>query len=443
MGEGASGLIIAAPSSGSGKTLISLGLIAALTRRGLKVGAAKVGPDYIDPAYHRAAGGRACRNLDSWAMKPLVLAAGAKAAADGADLVICEGVMGLFDGADVPPGMPCGSSAEVAVLTGWPVILVVNAAGMAGSAAMVVMGFARARPGVRVAGVIFNRVGGERHRRMIRQTLDELCPDVAVLGFLPRLDSVQLPSRHLGLVQACEHPDLANFVSAAADLVADHLDLDALLALTQPCRLEGGGVTGGPLPPLGSRIAIARDEAFAFAYPATVEGWRQSGAEVVPFSPLADQAPPLGCDAVYLPGGYPELHAGRLAGNSVFLGGLRLAAQSGAAIWGECGGYMVLGQGLVDGDGNRHALAGLLPVETSFAIRRLSLGYRCVTLRKESILGAAGTCFRGHEFHFSTIVGDEGEALFDCADAAQNPLSPAGSRVGRVAGSLVHLIDQR
>jgi cobyrinic acid a,c-diamide synthase len=436
------GLIIAAPSSGSGKTLITLGLIAALTRRGLRLGAAKVGPDYIDPAFHAAAGGRACRTLDSWAMRPATLAAGIAAAAEGADAVLCEGVMGLFDGADVPHGQPCGSTAEIAAVTGWPVVLVVDARGMAGSAAVVVSGFAHAWPAIRIAGVIFNRVGGERHRRMIRQTLDELCPTVALLGFLPRLDAIALPSRHLGLVQACEHPDLAAFVAAAADLVAQHVDLDALLSLMRPSRMSPEPDAAPPLPPLGHRIALARDEAFAFAYPGILAGWRQAGAEIVPFSPLADQGPAPDCDAVYLPGGYPELHAGRLAGNGGFLGGLRAAAARGAGVWGECGGYMVLGRGLVDGDGHRHAMAGLLPVETSFAIRTLCLGYRRATLREAGSLGAAGTGFRGHEFHFATLIGGEGEPLFDCADAGDTPLPPAGSRVGRVAGSFVHVIDR-
>ncbi len=436
----APGLIIAAPASGSGKTLVTLGVLAALGRRGCRVAAAKVGPDYIDPAFHAAACGRAGVTLDGWAMRPATLAA-AVAAAGAADLVVCEGVMGLLDGADVPAGQPNGSTADIAALTGWTVVLVVDARGMAASAAAVVAGFARARPDLRVAAALFNRVGGERHRRMILGEMAILCPQVVPLGFLPAAEALRLPSRHLGLVQACEHPDLETFLAAAARLVEAHLDLDALVGLARPaaCGPAGDGI---PLPPLGGRIAVARDEAFAFAYAGVLEGWRRAGAELAPFSPLADQGPDCGCDAVYLPGGYPELHAGRLAGNAGFLSGLRAAAARGASVFGECGGYMVLGRGLVDADGHRHDLAGLLPVETSFAARRLHLGYRRAVLLADTPLGRAGAAFRGHEFHFASVEAEAGDPLFALTDAAGTPLPPAGCRAGRIAGSFIHLIDR-
>ncbi|MEW5727117.1 MAG: cobyrinate a,c-diamide synthase [Pseudomonadota bacterium] len=436
----APGIVLAAPSSGSGKTLTTLGLLAALVRRGTAVASAKVGPDYIDPAFHAAATGRPCLNLDAWAMRPGMLAGLVGELSSSVELVVCEGVMGLFDGAAVAPGEPAGSTADVAALTGWPVVLVVDARGMAASAAAVVAGFARFRPDVAVAGVVFNRVSGERHRRLIAEACARACPEVAILGHLPPLAHLAVPSRHLGLVQACEHPDLAAFLDLAGRTVAAHLDVDALLALARPSPLAGP--VAAPLPPPAARVAIARDEAFAFAYPALMEGWHRAGAELTFFSPLAGDGPDDAAGAVYLPGGYPELHAGLLAGNG-FLDRLRAAAGDGAVVFGECGGYMVLGRSLTDAEGRVWPMAGLLPVDTSFRERKLHLGYRRAALGWDGPLGRAGQAFRGHEFHFATVTA-EGDAppLFTLADAAGTPLPAAGRRVGKVMGSFVHLIDR-
>jgi cobyrinic acid a,c-diamide synthase len=430
------GIVLAAPSSGSGKTLATLGLLAHLAGRGVAVASAKIGPDYIDPAFHAAATGRPCVNLDSWAMRPATLAG--LVGALTAELVVCEGVMGLFDGADVAFGEPDGSTAEIAALTGWPVVLVIDARGMAGSAAAVLAGFARLRPEIRIAGAIFNRVSGDKHRRMIAQACARACPDIQLLGFLPRLDSLVVPSRHLGLVQASEHPDLAAFLAEAAAALAGHVDVDGLLALARPAAVTAPHAM--PLPPLGQRIAVARDDAFAFAYAATLDGWRRAGAEITFFSPLADQAPEG--DAVYLPGGYPELHAARLAANAGFLAGLRRLAQAGAPVFGECGGYMALGRSLTDADGHAHAMTGLLPLDTSFARRKLHLGYRAATLLEDGPLGAAGQGFRGHEFHYATVTAESGQALFACSDAGGTALGKAGLRVGTVMASFIHLIDR-
>lgn len=439
------GIIIAAPASGSGKTTLTLGLLRLLARRAEGgraggVGSAKVGPDYIDPAFHAAASGRPCYNLDSWAMRPETLAALAGRAAHGADLLVCEGVMGLFDGAFVPAGQPDGSTADLAAATGWPVVLVVDGRGMTGSAAAVLAGFANLRPDVRIKGVIFNRVMGDKHKAAIAAACGRACPGVRLLGFLPPAPSLETPSRHLGLVQAGERADLQAFLDNAAELVAAHVDVDALADLAAPSRLAVGD-GGVPVPPLGGRIAVARDTAFAFAYAALLEGWRMAGAELSFFSPLAGEGPEGGADAIYLPGGYPELHAGIIAANSRFLGGLRAAAARGAALFGECGGYMVLGRGLEDAEGQRHEMAGLLGLETSFAKRRLHLGYRRATLAAPSPLGKPGQGFRGHEFHYASILAEEGEPLFTIADAAGQDLGRAGLAQGRVAGSFVHLID--
>ncbi len=439
------GLIIAAPSSGSGKTVVTLGLLRHLAASGYGVTAAKAGPDYIDPAFHAAAGGKQCMNLDSWGMREDTLSAIATGLAAGADITVCEGVMGLFDGAFVKHGEKAGSTADLSALTGWPVVLVIDARAQAESAAAVLKGFAEYRPDVEVAGVVFNRIGGERHAEILTRACELSSPGVPVLGCLPRTDGLTLPERHLGLVQAAEHPDLEGFIENAKALVAEHLDVEKLLKLAQPLKLKTGEGAVSPLNPIGQRIAVADDEAFAFSYASVIEGWRQAGAEISMFSPLQDEAPMADADAVYLPGGYPELHAGRLAGASLFLDGLRASAKAGAAVFGECGGYMVLGRGLVDADGARHAMAGLLALETSFAAPKLHLGYRRLKVLGDGPLGNAGTAFRGHEFHYAEVAledGGNGAALFQAADAEGNDLGPAGLVDGKVAGSFIHLIDR-
>jgi len=423
-------LIIAAPSSGAGKTTVTLGLLRALKRRGIAVASAKVGPDYIDPAFHAAASGRACRNLDPWAMRPETLLCQLDRAADGADLLIVEGVMGLFDGA----AEGGGSTADLAALLGLPVLLVQDVRGQTVSAAAVARGFATYRDDVRVAGVLLNRIGSPRHADLIRPPFESL--GLPVLGALPRTDGLTVPSRHLGLIQAGEQADLGGFLERAADAIEAAVDLDRLMALARPIARRGEGSVA--IPPLGSHIAVARDIAFAFAYPHALDGWRAAGAELSFFSPLADQAPSGSADAVYLPGGYPELHAGRLAAASSFRWGMQAAAARGAVIYGECGGYMTLGAGLVDGEGVRHEMLGLLPVETSYATPHRHLGYRRITLSAETPLGLVGAGYRGHEFHFASEIARQ-QVPFFCESAGHGP---AGAIAGTVFGSFLHLIDQ-
>jgi cobyrinic acid a,c-diamide synthase len=435
----APGLIIAAPSSGSGKTVVTMALLRALRRRGLRVAAAKSGPDYIDPGFHAVASGRPCLNLDAWAMRPVTIAATIASLAREADLILCEGAMGLFDGVDA---IGTGSCAELARITGWPVVLVVDCGAQAASVAALVGGFVHHRRDVPVVGVLFNNVGSARHAALLDDAITQALPKVARLGAIRRDPSLVLPERHLGLVQAREQRDLDALIERAADLAANAIDLDALAALARPTSLPLQH-RASPLPPLGQRIAVARDDAFSFAYPAMLDGWSSAGAAIMPFSPLADEAPDIRADAVFLPGGYPELHAGRLAASRTFLDGLRGAASRGAAIYGECGGYMALGRVLTDADGQGHAMAGLLPVETSFAQRRLSLGYRTVKLAAATPLGQAGTAFRGHEFHYATVTIPAESPLFEARDAAGRPLEPAGCRQGAVIGSFIHLIDNR
>ena len=352
--------------------------------------------------------------------------------------------MGLFDGIHLPDRADAGSTADLAALTGWPVVLIVDAAKQAASVGAVVRGFASHRADVTIAGVIFNRVASPAHEAVLHAATKAAVPDIHLLGSVGRNPAMAVPERHLGLVQAGEHADLERFIEAAAAAVSETVDIDALVALAQP-----GGISlpdapaPEPLPPLDQRIAVARDAAFAFSYPATLDGWRTAGAEILPFSPLANEAPDPSAGAIYLPGGYPELHAGTLAAAGRFLGGLRDAANRGVDIFGECGGYMVLGRGLVDADGTRHAMADLLPVETSFAQRRLHLGYRVARLHRDGPLGAAGARYHGHEFHYASILDEQTNTpLFAAENARGEDLGAAGAVAGSVCGSFIHLIDR-
>jgi cobyrinic acid a,c-diamide synthase len=433
------GLIIAAPRSGSGKTTITLALLAALKRRGVAVHAAKSGPDYIDPAFHTAATGAPSVNLDSWAMPPALL----DALVEGEGLKIIEASMGLFDGAGDAPGRQ-GSAADLAARFGLPVLLVLDVSGQSQSAAAVARGFATHHPGVRVGGVVLNKLASERHRAGAAGAMAAM--GLPVLGAVPRDAAIGLPERHLGLVQARELPDLPALLGKLADLAEAHLDLDAIQALATP--LAGAAPLAGssgarpvPLPPPGQRVALAADAAFGFVYPHVMDGWRRAGAELYPFSPLADEAPPAGCDACWLPGGYPELHAGVLASATRFLAGLRGFT---GRIHGECGGFMVLGEGLEDATGTRHAMAGLLGHSTSFAKRRMNLGYRQAVLLADGALGAAGTVLRGHEFHYASVIDPGADApLATLADANGTALPPGGGQRGRVSGSFFHVIARQ
>jgi cobyrinic acid a,c-diamide synthase len=433
----ARGLILAAPSSGSGKTVITLALLRHLRDSATTVSSLKIGPDYIDPAFHAAASGRCCRNFDPWTMRAATLEKVRRAAETDAEIVLAEGVMGLFDGA----ADGTGSTADAARLTGWPVVLIVDVRGMGASVAALLRGFSEHDPAIDLAGVIFNRVGSERHLSIVSEAAATL--GVSVIGGLPADPAFALSARHLGLVQAGEHADLERFLDEAAAIAARCLDDAKLLGLAGSGKEPTGTMDRAGLPPLGQRIAVARDEAFRFAYPHMLEVWSEAGAEVLPFSPLAGEAPDAGADAVFLPGGYPELQAGRIAAAGRFLDGLRTAAARGSVIYGECGGYMVMGDGLVDASGGRHAMAGLLPLETSFAEPRLSLGYRTVALVEDGPLGRCGEVLRGHEFHYASIVDREGgEPLFTARDAQGRSTPARGARRGRVMGSFVHLVDR-
>jgi cobyrinic acid a,c-diamide synthase len=453
-------LIIAAPRSGSGKTTVTLGLLTALARRGWRMAAAKAGPDYIDPAFHAAATGRSGVNLDSWAMPPALIADLLTRASAGADLLLIEGAMGLFDGVLGTPGRS-GAAADLAARFRLPVLLVLDVSGQSQSAAAIARGFATHDPAVRVAGVLLNRVGSERHTRLVTEAMAPL--GLPVVGSLPRDASLTLPERHLGLVQASEQSDLPDRMTQVADALERHTDLGAIASLAE-IPLATANEPAALLMPPGQRIALAQDAAFTFMYGHVLDGWRRAGAEIVPFSPLRNEPPPESCDCCWLPGGYPELHANRIAGAARFRDGLvRFAASR--PVHGECGGYMVLGRSLETADGVTHPMTGLLGHATSFARRRLHLGYREARLLASCPAGTAGTVLRGHEFHYASLLdaglfdaslvdaslvdaslldtclvdGDD-LPLADMADANGATLGYGGTRRGFASGTFFHVI---
>ncbi len=439
--RGGLGFIVAAPQSGAGKTTIALGIMSALKRRGLTVQPFKCGPDYIEPAFHMAATGRASFNLDTWSMRRELIGDIVRRAAADADISVVEGVMGLFDGAAEGGRSGTGSTADVAALTGWPVVLVLDVSAQAETAAAVALGCRAYRDDIRLAGVILNRVASLGHERLIRAVMERI--GLPVLGSVFMRDSLELPDRHLGLVQAGELAGLEDYLDALSEVIAAGVSMDDLIPSAEPVALSlpAGGATA-PFPPPGQRIALAQDRAFSFTYPHVLEGWRSAGAEILPFSPLADEAPDATADAIWLPGGYPELHAGAIAGADRFLAGLKQAASRGAQVHGECGGYMVLGAGLEDADGRRHSMAGLLGLETTFAKRKLHLGYRRATLVADCALGSRQSTLFGHEFHFATVLEAKDEPLLYAVDFLGAETAERGSRRGAVTGTFFHVIDR-
>jgi cobyrinic acid a,c-diamide synthase len=436
-------LIIAAPASGSGKTTVTLALLAALRRRGLAVAPFKVGPDFIDPGHHAAVCGRPSRNLDGWMCGETGVRETFARGCAGAEVAVVEGVMGLFDGA--AGDSDAGSTAEIARWLGGRILLVVDARSQARSAAALVQGFSRFNPRLDFAGVIFNRVGSARHAELLRDALASVPGLPPLLGCLPREEELVLPERHLGLVTAAESPSDDAFYVRLADWLERHVDVDRLFTLPLTLSHQGGGsyAEGLPSPLVGEgqgegatvRIAVARDEAFCFCYPENLELLQAAGAEIVPFSPLRDPALPAGINGLYLPGGYPELHAGRLAQNESLRREIRQMTVSGMPVYAECGGFMLLAESI-----DEHPMAGIFPARARMLPRRKALGYRQVTLTQDSILGPAGTVARGHEFHYSEMAMPPGiSRVYRLARADGTALEDEGFVSGNVLGSYVHL----
>ena len=425
------GLVIAAPNSNTGKTVFTLGLVSALQSQGVDVEVAKAGPGYIDPQYLSAALGRPCHNLDKWALGTVQLQARAHELALGKEFLVVEGMMGMFDGA----ASMAGSTADLAATLDLPVLLLVDASGLAQSIAALVHGFSTLRRRPRVCGVVTTQVGSPGHADLLKDALREI--GIPMFGAILRSDDLTVPSRHLGLVQATERAETQALVEAARKAVLGGVDLEALRDAARPVA---SATSPYRLPPLGQRIAVAKDIAFEFTYPHILNDWRAQGVEIVPFSPLKNEAPRMDCDAVFLPGGYPELHAGEISNANRFFAGLLAAMERGARIYGECGGYMVLGKALIDADGTAHGMAGLLDHVTSFANRKMHLGYRTLLPQQTDIWS---TPLRGHEFHYSVLEDPGSDApLFQQSDARGSDLGFTGGRRGSVMGSYAHIIDQ-
>lgn len=458
------GFILAAPHSGSGKTTVTLALLRLLARQNIPVSAFKTGPDYIDPGYHSQAlmtephpASRPCYNLDSWAMPQDLIGNIIHQHPESAgQLHIAEGVMGLFDGsaivtprteyrqatADSHPIAP-GSTAELSLTTGWPIILVISARHQAQSLAALIHGFITFHPAIQIAGILINHLASARHKLLIEQSLAHL--EIPVLGYLPYWDEIALPDRHLGLLPAGEITALSDHMDRAADWLAQYCQIDSLLSLAKATDLSPPDQDIAAAPPLGQHIAIARDAAFCFSYPHWLHQWHQQGRHISYFSPLADEAPHPQADAIFLPGGYPELHAETLAVGHHWQAGLHQAAAQGAWIYGECGGYMVLGHSLECAKGQDWPMLNMLPVRTSFRQRQRHLGYRLIHLAdQQTPLAALGSCWRGHEFHYATILPDtdqQNESVFaHILHASQEGQSAQGHQSGRILGSFMHLI---
>ena len=428
------GLLIASPMSGSGKTTFTLGLLRALRNRGIAVAPGKAGPDYIDPAFHQAASGEFCLNYDPWGMRPELLRNNAEKSVSNDQMLIVEAMMGLYDGA----ADGTGSAASLSVMLGLPVLLVINCARMSQSVAAIVRGYSEHDPDVTIAGVILNNVASARHEAMLRSALE--ANGYTVSGVLYRDEKLNLPERHLGLVQASEREDLEAFIEHAAAQIEKGCDVPSLVALSGSAPAGEASVIVARLTPPGQRVAIARDVAFAFSYEHMLRGWLDCGAEISFFSPLANEVPKEDADAIFLPGGYPELHGGVLSSADQFKDGLLSAAERNVPIYGECGGYMVLGDALIDAEGHSHAMLGLLPLTTSFAERRLHLGYRRVEPKPGFFWNFP---LKAHEFHYASIIGeDDADRLFDVEDAVGTRLGAAGLRRGSVCGSFMHVIDR-
>ncbi len=431
-------LMVAGTHSGAGKTTVSLALMAALRRRGLVVQAFKVGPDFIDPGHHALVTGRPSHNLDGWMLGLDESRRIFARHTAGADVAVVEGVMGLYDGFD--PKAEDGSSAQLAKALNLPVLLVADCRSMARSAAALAGGFAAFDPGVSFVGLAANRVGGTRHARMLAQALT-LVPDMPFAGGLVRDQGLTLPERHLGLVTA-EEGGLDDVVQQhLADWLEGGLDLDWLLAGLPDLSPEPPDDPEPPAPRV--RLAVARDAAFCFYYAENLRRLRAAGAEPVFFSPLAGEGLPEGCQGLYLGGGYPELYAETLS--ACRLGReLAGAVADGLTVYAECGGMMFLGRELIDLEGRRWPMAGVLGIATRMLPRLRSLGYRRVTLTRSCPLGPAGARARGHEFHYSELSGEpEGEGLHPDAYAAESRLGPEpgtrGFLQGNLLASYVHL----
>jgi len=493
-------LVVAGTKSGCGKTSVALGLMRALTRRGLTVAAFKAGPDFIDPGHHALATGRASHNLDDWMCGASAVREIFARHAAGADVAVIEGVMGLFDGLSTTD--ESGSTARLAKLLGLPALLVVDASSMARSAAAMTLGYLRFDPDLNFCGVVLNNAGSPSHAALLAETMAADVPDAPLWGVLPRRADIAAPSRHLGLVTAGDSHNAETRLDALADWIEAAIDLPARLAALprptfpappghlpspapaqppaqpehphpalpgglggmippggapgqRPCRespegaaplLAPGGAPGrrpcrggpGGVEPL---LGIARDQAFCFYYAENLRLLEAAGARLVEFSPLTDTALPPGLGGLYLGGGYPELHAARLAGNAAMRRAVREFCAGGRPVYAECGGFMYLMDALTDLDGRQWPMAGVFALRATMGQRFAALGYREVVARADTLLGPAGTTARGHEFHYSRIeaVPAGVPAVYGLTGRKGVIDAPEGFVAKGTLGSYVHL----
>ena len=434
-------IVIAGVRSGVGKTTIASGIMGALARRGRRVQPFKAGPDYIDPTYHAIACGAPSRNLDTWLLPHPVASELFHRAAAAADLAVVEGVMGLFDGHSALD--EDGSTAELAKLLDAPVILIADAAKVARSVAAEILGYRQFDPALRIAGVILNGVGSERHLQFCQPQI-EASTGIPVLGWLPRRADLVQPERHLGLIPTVEGTVVSEWYDALIAQIEQTVNLDAIIRIAQTAGAPAS-TPDAPAPvfppddlPKRAAIAVAQDRAFSFYYQDSLDLLAAWGAEIIPFSPLDDAALPAGAGGVYLGGGFPELFAAELAANAPMLDSIRRAIAAGVPVYAECGGLMYLGRTLSDLDGRQYPMVGALPVVSSMAERRLHLGYREVAAAADGPLLRAGQTVRGHEFHWSVLQEPP-----DAAGAAYRVVSqdgrPEGFRAGSVWASYIHI----
>lgn len=397
-------LMITGTHSGVGKTTIATAVMAALAKRGYRVQPYKVGPDYIDPGYHNVATGHVSRNLDTWMLgRDTVRKLFARSAA-GSDIAVIEGVMGLFDGASGTGDT--GSSAEVAKILDCPVVLVVDVKSMARSAAAVALGFQKMDPQVKIAGIILNRIGSDRHLSLVREAIEAYC-DIPVIGYIRKQADLSLPSRHLGLVPTAEGGELFDRIGALADNISEGINFDLLVALAQ---------NAGALEPPGQmavacagaaaagRVAIARDEAFSFYYQDGLELLASHGIELIPFSPLHDKNLPPDIDGIYIGGGFPEVFARQLAENRAIKNEIKRCGQNNMPVYAECGGLMYLTEAIRDFDGHEYQMVGLVPAKCVMEKKLVGMGYVTVEHLSDNLLGPRGFTCRGHEFHYSRLA---------------------------------------
>jgi cobyrinic acid a,c-diamide synthase len=436
------GLLLSGTASGVGKTTVALAIMAGLRRRGLTVQPFKCGPDFLDTGHHTRVCGRTARNLDTWMLSAEANLNVLRDASLGADAVVAEGMMGLFDGKS--GNTEAGSSAEIAKLLKLPVVLVLDASKTARSIAAVVLGFEMFDPDLQLAGVILNRVASERHYGMLAAAIEMSCK-TKILGWLPREPSIAIPERHLGLQGAMEQasPDGQEAaIDALAALAEKHLDLDALLKLQ--CGVEFPEVALEQLPPLSAaevvRVGVPSDYAFSFYYEDNLDMLRRQGVEIVPFSPMNDAALPSDLDGLYLGGGYPELHAEQLSANKPMLQAVRSFAISGKPVYAECGGMLYLSERLCTLDGAAYPMTGVLPLAMEMTNKLVQFGYVTVEFSDDCVLGPKGTVIRGHSFHYSRIALRDGvEKSYRVQYSMSGKEEFEGFHRGEILASYIHL----